>query len=333
MSQQWSKEELLEMSGAFLLPRILISAAELDLFSKLEGHSRTVDELCESEGWDSRGLKILMDALVANGLLSLVSDGRYGIPPSLVGMLSKAGPDAVLPMILHRGRLWQSWSNLTEIVQTGYNPNPIGIAARTEEDMESFIGAMEVVGRIVADRIAESVDLTAFTSLLDVGGGPGTYCIAILKRAPHMRATIFDLPQVVTMARKRLAEVGLLDRVKITPGDYTVDELPPGHDVVLLSAVIHSNSREMNRQLYEKVFRALGPGGTVLIRDFVLDKTRTFPPDGAIFAVNMLVATRAGNCYTFEEICEDLESAGFGDVRMILEGKKMDQLVAATRPA
>jgi len=134
------------------------------------------------------------------------------------------------------------------------------------------------------------------------------------------------------MARKRLAEVGLLDRVKIAPGDYTVDELPPGHDLALLSAVIHSNSRETNRQLYEKVFRALGPGGTVLIRDFVLDETRTSPPDGAVFAVNMLVATRAGNCYTFGEIREDLESAGFGDVRMILEGERMDQLVAATRP-
>lgn len=332
MSQQWTKEKLIEMSGAFLLPRILISAAELDLFSKIEGHSRTVDELCESEGWDARGLKILMDALAANGLLSVASDGRYGVPHSLVGMLSKTGREAVLPMILHRGRMWESWSNLTEIVQTGYNPNPIGIAARTEEDMESFIGAMAVVGRIMADRIAESVDLTAFTSLLDVGGGPGTYCIAFLKGAPHMRATVFDLPQVVTMARQRLAEVGLLDRVKIVPGDYMVDELPPGHDLALLSAIIHSNSRETNRKLYEKVFRALGPGGTVLIRDFILDETRTSPPDGAVFAVNMLVATREGNCHTFEEIREDLESAGFVNARMILEGKRMDQLVAATRP-
>lgn len=331
MSEQWSKERLIELSGSFLMSRILISAAEIDLFTKLENGPRTVRNLCDSEGWDARGVRILMDALAAHGLLSVTRNGRYSVPQSLKGFLSKSGNDSVLAMILHRSRMWDSWSYLTEIVRTGRNPNPIAIAARSDEDMESFIGAMEVAGRIMAGKIAESVDLTQFTNLLDVGGGPGTYCIAFLKRAPHMRATLFDLPEVVNMARIRLASEGLLDRVKLEEGDYTADELPPGHDLVLLSAVIHANSREGNRELYEKVYRSLGPGGTVLIRDFVLDETRTSPPDGAVFAVNMLVATKEGNCYTFEEIHEDLESAGFGNVRLIRQGKKMDQLVAAQR--
>lgn len=331
MSEQWSKERLIELSGSFLMSRILISAAELDLFTKLERGPRTVLDLCHSEGWDARGLRILMDALAAHELLSVSPNGQYSIPDSLNGFLSKDGNESVLPMILHRARMWESWSYLTEIVRTGHNPNPIAIEARSDEDMESFIGAMEVAGRIMAGKIAESVNLARFTNFLDVGGGPGTYCIAFLKRAPHMRATLFDLPEVVNMARMRLAREALLDRVKLVPGDYTTDELPGGHDLVLLSAVIHSNGREGNRRLYEKVYRSLGPGGTVLIRDFVLDETRTSPPDGAVFAVNMLVATREGNCYTFDEIREDLENAGFGSVEIIRQGKKMDQIVAARR--
>jgi SAM-dependent methyltransferase len=332
MSEQWSKEKLLELSGSFLLSRILISAAELDLFSKMETEPRTVDELSQAEGWDARGLRILMDALAAHGLLSRSHEGQYAIPASLRGLLSSTGTDTVLPMIVHRGRMWESWSNLTRIVQTGRNPNPMGIDARSDDEIESFIGAMEVVGRIMAGKIAESVDLSSYANLLDVGGGPGTYCAAFLKRAPHMRATLFDLERVVNLARKRLAAEGLLERVKIVAGDYSTDELPPGHDLVLLSAVIHSNSRQRNQELYEKVFRSLGPGGIVLIRDFILDQTRTFPPEGAVFAVNMLCATRAGDCYTFDEIREDLERAGFVDVRMLREGTKMDQLLAATKP-
>ena len=331
MSERWSKEKIMELGGSFLLSRNLISAAELDLFSQLERAPRTVSDLCISEGWDARGLRILMDALVANELLSLSGNGQYGVPQSLVGLLSKDSSESVLPMILHRARMWNSWSHLTDIVRTGRNPNPMIIAARSDDDMESFIGAMEVVGRMMAGKMVESVDLTRFTNLLDVGGGPGTYSIAFLKRAPHMRATLFDLPEVVNMARMRFADEALLDRVTLVAGDYTTDELPPGHDLALLSAVIHSNSREGNRKLFERVYRSLGAGGIVLIRDFVLDETRTSPPDGAVFAVNMLVATRAGNCYTFEEIREDLEHAGFGDISMIRKGKKMDQLVTARK--
>ena len=62
-----------------------------------------------------------------------------------------------------------------------------------------------------------------------------------------------------------------------------------------------------------------------------MDESRTNPPDGAMFAVNMLVATESGDTYTFEEVREDLEKAGFKNVRLIRQGEHMDQLVTATK--
>ncbi len=115
------------------------------------------------------------------------------------------------------------------------------------------------------------------------------------------------------------------------PGDYNTHELPKGHDLVLLSAIIHSNDREVNRRLYSKIHEALAPAGTILIRDYFLDSSRTIPLDGAIFAVNMLAATTGGTAYTFEEVQEDLARAGFKDVRMIREGDHMDQLVTGVK--
>jgi hypothetical protein len=331
MSQEWTRDDLLILGRGFMVPRILLTAVELDLFTKLKGKALSVSELCATQGWDSRGLTILMDALAAEGLLSRGSDGKYSLPGSVAKYLIRDEEDSILPMILHGCHLWESWSNLTRIVTTGENTYPAERKDRPKEETEAFIQAMHVVGQLVAPRIADSLDLSVYSKMLDVGGGPGTYTMAFLEKAPQMTATLFDLPEVVEIGRKRLIEAGLIDRVRIVEGDYTKDDLPPGHDLALLSAIIHSNNRAANRHLFRNVYGSLIQGGTILIRDHIMDPTRTFPVAGAIFAVNMLAATSGGNTYTFEEVKQDLESAGFKDVRMIREGQNMDQLVSAVK--
>jgi predicted O-methyltransferase YrrM len=331
MSDEWNEQRLHQVSSSFQECRILLTAAQLDLFTKLEERPRTVEGLCADEEWSPRGLAILMDALAARGLLNRSPDGHYSVNSSIAGLLVKGGKDSILPMVLHRGTMWETWSQLTEIVRTGTNPAHKDILTRSTEDMEAFIGAMHVVGLKMAETIAKSIDLKQFTRMLDVGGASGTYIMAFLKKAPDLTATLFDLPAVVEIARKRLAESGFIDRIQIVAGDYNTDELPGGHDLVLLSAIIHSNDREGNRRLYSKIHDALEPDGTILIRDYFLDSTRTVPPDGAIFAVNMLAATTGGTSYTFEEVREDLAKAGFKDIRMIRDGDHMDQLVSAVK--
>lgn len=331
MSDEWNKERLHEVSSSFQECKILLSAAQLDLFTKLEERPRTVDDLCGAEGWSPRGLAILMDALAAQGILFRSPDGHYSVNPSIKGLLVRGGRDSILPMVLHRGAMWETWSHLTEIVRTGIIPNRKDILSRSSEDMEAFIGAMHVVGQRMAEQIADSIDLKRFTRMLDVGGASRTYLMAFLKKAPNLKATLFDLPEVVEMARKRLTKSGFIDRIEIVPGDYNTHELPKGHDLVLLSAIIHSNDREVNGRLFSKIHDALEPGGTILVRDYFLDSTRTIPRDGAIFAVNMLAATTGGTAYTFAEVQEDLTRAGFKDVRMIRDGDHMDQLVTGVK--
>jgi SAM-dependent methyltransferase len=332
MSEKWDKESILKLSGAFQTCRILLTAAELDLFTILSDGPKSVEDIARDKSWDERGLRIVMDALAATGFLQKTAEAGYSVDESVLKLMSKNGRQSILPLVLHRNRMWESWSKLTEIVKTGSNPNPLGMASRTSEEVQDFIDAMHVVGSVMANRIVESLDLTPFKRMLDVGGASGTYIMAFLRKAPHLKATLFDFPRVIEMGRNRLTENGFIDRVEIVGGDYTNDELPGGHDLVLLSAIIHSNSREVNRMLYSKILRSLDPGGTVLIRDYVLDDSRTNPPDGAIFAVNMLCATSAGDSYTFKEIREDLEAAGFINVDLIRNGANMDQLVTAEKP-
>src|ERR1035438_10241133 len=169
------------------------------------------------------------------------------------------------------------------------------------------------------------------THLLDVGGASGTWTIAFLEANPSGTATIFDLPHVIPMARKRLRKLGLSGRVRAVAGDFYRDELPRGADLAWVSAIVHQNSREQNRRLFRKVFRALEPGGRIAIRDVVMEESRTAPVSGALFAVNMLVGTPGGGTFTFRELKEDLRRAGFAGVRLARRGEGNDSVLVARR--
>ena len=129
--------------------------------------------------------------------------------------------------------------------------------------------------------------------------------------------------------REKIREVQLKIESVLSQEIIISDELPSGCDLALLSAVIHQNSSAQNLNLFQKVYRALELGGALLIRDHVMDTTRTKPAMGALFALNMLVSTSAGDTYTFDEIKNSLETAGFVKVEMLMTGQKMDCMMEA----
>ena len=313
----------------FLQSRVILTAAELDLFTRLSREEGTADDLAKELECDQRALTRLLDSLVALKLLSK-QDSLYRTSER-GALLSAEHPKTELPMVLHLNGLWETWSGLTETVKTGINPKRKPVSQRDNDSLESFIGAMHVVGRSLSKEIADSFDLSPFKRLLDIGGATGTYLMAFLEKNPEMTAVLFDLPDVIPMAEKRLEAKGLLERVELVSGDFSEDELPKGCDLALLSAIIHQNSPRENLDLYGKIHRALVPGGKLLIRDHVMDPDRTSPPQGTLFAINMLVNTKGGDTYTFDEIRNSLEKAGFGEVKLVRKGERMDCLVEARK--
>lgn len=326
---KWSGESLLALARGFQESRILLTAAELDLFTLLAAGPLDAEEIARRLGAKLRGLNILLDALAALGLLSK-SDGRYACPAETARYLAANAPGSVLPMVLHSSGMWRRWSELSGIVRG--DPDAI---AKTQEPMDeaalaAFIGAMDVVSRPLAAEIAAVVKPGTACKLLDVGAGPGTYTIAFLAASPNLTATIFDRPAVVELARRFCAAAGVLDRVRFVAGDFYTDELPGGHDLALLSAIIHQNSPEENAALYRKVRRALLPRGRLVIRDHFVSPDRLLPRAAAIFAVNMLAGTPGGNVYTFEETRGALEAAGFERIGLLQPSdERMNGLVEA----
>jgi predicted O-methyltransferase YrrM len=311
--------------------RILLTGAELNLFTLLARAPLSAREVASRTGANLRALTILLDALSAMGLLVKEED-KYQSAPLSSSFLSSDSPRTVLPMVLHMAHLWERWCALTGIVKGLSAPGGVGVPSRKPDEQQAFIEAMHVIGGPLAPRIVAAVDPGSSRALLDVGGGSGTYTLAFLRAQPEMKATLFDRPQVLEIARRRFNEAGVMDRVRLQAGDFSQDELPRGHDLAFVSAIIHQNSPEQNLDLFAKVFRALISGGRIVIRDHVMTSDRTRPKDGAIFAVNMLVGTTGGNTYTFEDIRDALTKAGFIRVRLLQSGEQMDGLVEGFKP-
>jgi len=331
MPREWTPGDVLAMARGYQEACVLMAGAELDVFGALAERPMTAEALATRLGADLRGTAVLLDALAAMELLEK-HDDVYRVPPTVADVLAASGSRSVTGMVCHLANCLRRWGRLAEVVKQGGPADQRPSIRGAEGDRESFIEAMNDIHRASAAPLVAELGPLSFRHLLDVGGGSGTWTIAFLRAVPGATATLVDLPEVIPIARRRLADEGLGDRVTLVAGDYNADPLPGGADFAWVSAIFHQNSREQNRALAANVFRALEPGGRIAVRDIVMESSRTAPRDGALFAVNMLVATPGGT-WTFDEIRSDLLDAGFADVSVQRREPAMNSTVVATRPS
>jgi hypothetical protein len=330
MAKSWNVDELFERVRGFQGACVITAAAELDVFTVLSAAPATAAGLAGRIGSDVRGTAVLLDALAALDLLVKRGD-EYHVPSEVADLLAEGSSVNVLSAVRHQANCLRRWAQLARVLKTG-QPAETGPSIRGQAgDCEAFIGAMNNFADSTSPQIIERLMPLPFQRLLDVGGDSGTWTIAFLRAVPDATAVLFDLPDVIPLARMRLTRAGLIERVSLVAGDYNAGELPGGADLAWLSAVAHQNSREQNRALYARIRSALTAGGIVVIRDVVMHSSRTQPPAGALFAVNMLVGTKGGSTFTFEEFEEDLTAAGFRDIRLIHQDQAMSSLIRATK--
>ncbi|MHC4442045.1 MAG: methyltransferase [Planctomycetota bacterium] len=330
MATKWTRDKVMEISGAFQPACVLMAAADLNLFEILNAESMTAEKVADQLQADPRAMTMLLDALAAMELLDK-GGTTYSVPPEVVDVLTQRGANSVLQMVRHRANCMRRWVQLARVIQTG-KPAEREPSVRGEAgDQESFIGAMHNVANPIAQQMVEELGPLEFQHLLDVGGGSGSWTVEFLRAVPGAKATIFDLPDVILMARARMADAGMSDRVTMAGGDFYEDDLPAGADFVWLSAIAHQNSRRQNRELFAKIHKAMDDGGMLIVRDVVMDESRTKPLPGAMFAINMLVATEGGGTYTLDEYREDLEAAGFSEVSLVRLDQFMESYIRARK--
>ena len=309
------QEKILETANAFRKSRILLTAVDLNIFFCFFCKKLDKFWIVEKTQTDPDVLYRLLNALCALDFL-IKEKEEFMNTPIAEEFLVKGKP-GYLSNLHHTNHLWCNWSELTNVIKKGKPSENEKVEKRDRNWLEAFIEAMDRRGLKQAPLLAKNIDLTSIRTVLDVGGGSGVFSRAMIHEKPEIKATIFDLPDVIQITEEYILQHGLKENMRTKSGNYRTDTLGTGYDLVLLSAIIHMNSDEENLELIKKCYQALNKQGIIIIQDFIMENNRIEPKNGAFFAINMLVGTEKGNTYTENEIAGWLTSAGFNDIERI----------------
>ncbi len=316
---------LMEQLWQFRVARVVMAGHQLGLFEALRT-PQTAARLAKQCNTDPAMTERLLIACCALGLVRRDS-GKFSLTPLGQALLLPESPRFIGGVLGHYENLWWFWTGLAEVVRTGRRESaPSPPAEFSERWHEFWIWAMHgIAANGAAQWIAHHVDLSDRQLLLDVGGGPGTYSIVLCQRFPNLRAVIWDLPRTLAIAQEVLQRFGMTDRITLQAGDWNKDEFGSGYDCLLMSNILHGPSSQAPMKL-AKAFRALQPGGLLIVHDFLLNDDKTGPLPAALF--NLMVGA-----YSVGEMVRVIKEAGFEQVRLVAyNDRRGSGLVTAVRP-
>ena len=303
-----SPEEIRELANAFRESRVLLSAIELKIFTVLDKHLMTSEEVSKKINSDPRATDRLLNALCAMCILKKVHGKFYNTDLSSKYLVE--GKSEFMGNLYHTNNLWYTWSYLTESILKGTSSKGDQNKKDKDDWVENFIDAMHYRGVHQGKILAMMIDLANVNKMLDVGGGSAAFSMEIVKKNPSIKATVLDLPHVIPLTKKYVEGEHLSVSFDFIEGDYLTKDFSGSYDLILLSAIVHINSYEQNKKLIKKCADALNENGMIIINDFVMNEDRTQPSQGAVFSLNMLVGTANGDTYTEIEMKEWFEAAG-----------------------
>ena len=304
--REWTGK-ISSLASGYKMSQILYTAFNAGVFELLDA-PKSPSEIATTLNWSERGTAMLLDGLVALELVTKENNCYKNTEASAV-CLVKGGGAYQGHILRHNLNSLKDWLALPDRIRTG-TCGPAG-ENRSGEPLRDFILGMNDIATISAREVLQALDLSAYKHVLDLAGGPASCSIAFLQAIPDMRATLFDKPPVVEIAREQVDVAGLGDRFDYIGGDCMTDDLGKGYDLVFMSNIIHSFSAEDNAALVKRAHEALAPGGAILIKDFIMENDRSGPAFGLIFALHMLVHTPAGGTYTYDEVKGWTNAAGF----------------------
>lgn len=325
--KNWTREDLIGLSGSYWAACALHAGVRLDVFSPLADGPLTLDVLVERVGCPARSLDMLLTALCALELLTRKND-QFELTAFAREALCKDAPGYVGYIIDHHHQLMPSWTQLDKSVQLN-SPGRERLSF-SDEECESFLMGMYDMASIKAAQAVQKVDLSRCARLLDLGGGTGAYAVHFCKANPELGVVVFDLPTSKPFAEKIITRHGFEQRIVFHAGDFIKDDLPGGFDAVWLSHILHGLGEEEAALVVRKAAGTLKPGGLLLIQEFVLDDSRDGPLFSSLFALNMLSGTSAGKAYTWNELTEMLQNAGVSRIMKLLESPDGSGILAGT---
>ncbi|MDH4478365.1 MAG: methyltransferase [Rhodoferax sp.] len=321
--------KVFDLMAGFVYSQVLLACVRLRILETVAERPRTLDELAQATQLPAAGLQRLLQSALALELLELRSRGRYGLGPLGAPVAGHAG---IRAMIEHHAVLYQDMQDPVAMLQaTGQggemaqywpyalDPTQQASAAADAQQAEKYArysNLMSASQPFVVDEILASYRFDAHQSVLDVGGGQGTFLSRLAHHAPQLALTLYDLPEVATLARANFARQGLAERSRAVPGSFLKDPLPQGADLVTLIRVAHDHPDADVRTVLAAIFAALPVGGTLLLAEPMAQEVGDAPLGDAYFHFYLL-AMGAGRLRSAAELMAMMAEAGFSHVEVV----------------
>ncbi|MCR2018361.1 acetylserotonin O-methyltransferase [Blautia pseudococcoides] len=316
MSKVWTPDEIFNISNAYWQSCTLHTAVQLEIFTIVGEKKLSLSEIAERDSLNERSLKMLLDTLVAMELL--VFDGKfYSNSQSVNELLNKESLKYIGYIAIHHHNVMEPWWSLEEAIRTG---KPVAAKIPLEPEGQELWWKALTEGMLslaigYATYLAKQIDLSQYNTLLDLGGGPGTYAIQFCKHNPQLKATVIDVPVNTAIAERTIARFEAAEQVKYIGDDFYTMEMKECFDIIWISHVIHGENETDTQKLVDKAVKHLNPNGILMIHDYFMNDDGTGPLHPALFSLNMLLVTKEGKSYGISETMNILKRAGLKNVR------------------
>ena len=298
MAGQVDPSHILQVGMGFWGSKALLSAVELELFTKLGRNGMTGPQIAEALELHERAIPDFPDALVALEVLDREGEGG----------------DALYPF----------WGGLTEALQTGRPQNEIKQTGKPmfeelyadEDRLEQFMNAMAGISMGPFQALAEKFDFSKHETLCDVGGATGQLSIIVANRHRHMRCTTFDLPVVEPIAKRTIEAAGLSERITAVGGDFFADPLPKA-DVITMGLILHDWNLEKKKHLVKAAYDAVPEGGAYIVIENIIDDARRENAFGLLMSLNMLIEFGDAFDFTGSDFAGWCKEAGFKEIDVV----------------
>jgi SAM-dependent methyltransferase len=323
---------IVRMASAFQESCLLFAASDLGVFKKLkELGSADADKLADALGLNVRGVRLLLDACTAIGLLNK-EEGCYSNSVDADTFLVPEQPGDLSGALRYNRDVYNAWGKVAELARSGLPvEKPELHLGEDAERTRTFVMSMHGKAMATAQPTLAVIDVKGRKQLLDVGGGPGTFSALLAKANPELSCTVLELPPIVDIARGLIEAQEQGERVKFVAGDYHTTPFPAGNDVILFFGMMHQEPVDTIRDLLKRAYDALVPGGVVYVMDMMTDASHVKPAFSAMFAVNMALTKEHGWVFSDAELRGWMEEAGFLDFTVKPLAPPMPHWIASAR--
>lgn len=302
-------EPILKIATGFMAAKQLFAASEIGLFEALADGPAGLEELAGKTAVPARTVGIVVAAMVSLGLIDQEGGPYRNGEAAATFLAGKPGHDVRPVLRFFNSICYPLWERFADAVRSGEGQAQFGKFDRQQQQI--FSAGVEALTAPVADLLAVAYDFGGHKRLLDVGGGTGSFLLAVLRRYPGLRGTLFELPGACAVARQRLSAEPERTRIDIVEGDMFKTPLPAEHDVLLVANTVHVLSAPHNLELMRKMRATVQRGARLLLVDFWMNPTHTEPPAAALMSGEFLVMAGEGQAYSDQEADHWLGQTGW----------------------